>query len=128
MSKRKKPEAIDPGKIEYYFDGLPEKQILTTAMPKSILSEAESLIYQQGDRSSQYGPAKEDYGRAVALYMILCGTPSRMETAEDGLLFMMCVKLSRLAYAFQGKAKWKRDTAVDLCGYTSLLNDLEEKK
>ncbi len=80
---------------------------------RSILLEADALV--NGDRQGAYGPAREDFGRTVALFKALTGIEL---TAAQGLEFMLCVKLSRSGY------KFKRDNYVDLCGYASLLNDL----
>lgn len=92
---------------------------------ESAAAEAARLI--AGDRNAQYGPAEADYARAAEFYRILRGSPATMDTAADGLLFMVCVKLSRLAHALHGGANWKRDTVTDACGYLSLLNDLKER-
>ena len=40
-------------------------------------------------------------------------------TPKDGLLFMVCVKLSREMH------RHKRDNLVDACGYTRLMSVLE---
>lgn len=46
---------------------------------------------------------------------------NRVETAEDGILFMVCVKLSREANAHGS------DNLVDLAGYVDLLNYAREQ-
>lgn len=84
-------------------------------MPESVLLEAERLV--NGDRAKAYGPIRVDYARTVALFKLLSGLDL---TPEQGVLFMVCVKLSRSANAF------KRDNFVDLCGYASKLNDMLE--
>jgi hypothetical protein len=82
---------------------------------ESILSEAERLIH--GDRNADYGPFDEDYGRAVAIYRAWRG--DRMETAADGIAFMVCVKLSRMAVSPK-----KRDHYVDAAGYLAGLAEV----
>ena len=84
---------------------------------RSILSEADDLV--NGSRQSAYGPAREDFGRTVALFKVLTGIEL---TVAQGLEYMVCVKLSRSAH------KFKRDNYRDLCGYASLLNDIWEEK
>lgn len=79
----------------------------------SILFEAKTLVY--GDRGHDYGPPWEDYGRAVDIYHAWTQRET-VETAEDGIRFMMCVKLSRMT-----ESPTKRDHYVDLAGYTDCL-------
>jgi hypothetical protein len=79
---------------------------------KSILLEAQSLVH--GDRNSAYGNPKEDYTRTVSLFKTLMGEKKCSEmTPEDGILFMICVKLSREAHLH------KTDNLVDICGYAA---------
>lgn len=86
----------------------------------SILSEAESLVY--GDRGRDYGPPDQDYGRAVAIYHAITGRHT-IETAADGITFMVAVKLSRMAVS-----PHKRDHYVDLCGYADCLYRVVNEK
>lgn len=67
------------------------------------------------DRGNEYGHPLEDFSRTVKLYHILKGS-NTVDTAEDGILFMVCVKLSREAN------KHRSDNLVDLAGYADLLN------
>lgn len=87
----------------------------------SILLEAEALV--NGDRAKQYGPIREDYARVVAIFRELTGLAL---TAEQGVAFMVAVKLSRIGQEMQGRAPHKRDNFVDLGGYASKLNDMVE--
>ena len=84
-------------------------------MMESILAEADRII--NGPRNDDYGNARTDYTRTVALFNLITG---RDVSAEEGVMFMICVKLSREGH------KHKRDNLVDLCGYAELLNQMEE--
>lgn len=97
---------------------------MTTSVRESAAAEAARIIAATGDRGSQYGPAEEDYQRACDFFALLTG---KRLTVAEGETFMVAVKLSRMAYALQGKAPWKRDTAVDTCGYVALLCELLER-
>ena len=83
--------------------------------PPSILIEAESLV--NGDRAKSYGPAREDWQRAVDIFYAWTGI--RL-TPEQGIKFLICVKQSREQH------KHKRDNLTDVCGYSEVLNWLEE--
>jgi len=84
-------------------------------MSESILAEAERII--NGPRNDDYGNARTDYTRTAALFNLITG---RDLSPEEGVVFMLCVKLSREAH------KHKRDNLVDFCGYAELLNQMEE--
>ena len=81
----------------------------------SRMDEAAALI--GGDRRRDYGPPEQDYGRAAALWSAATG---RSMTATEGVLFMMCVKISRQMNSP------KRDNIVDLHGYAEILADMME--
>jgi len=81
----------------------------------SRMGEAAALI--GGDRRRDYGPPEQDYGRAAALWSAATG---RAMTASEGVLFMMCVKISRQMNSP------KRDNIVDLHGYAEILADMME--
>ena len=85
----------------------------------NILEEALKLTTK--DRNQDYGSAKDDFARANALYKIIKGGTD-VTTPSDGLMYMMCVKLSRQAH------KPKRDNIVDLCGYASLYQTEIERE
>lgn len=79
----------------------------------SVLQEADALI--NGSRNGDYGPPRQDYLCAVHMYRAWSvhkyPDGARIESPEDGLMFMVFVKLSREAH------KHKRDNLVDAAGY-----------
>lgn len=79
---------------------------------ESILIEAHRLTH--GDRNAAYGCALDDYQRTTDAFEALTGIHI---TPEQGMLFMVCVKLSREAH------KHRTDNLVDACGYLSLIED-----
>lgn len=84
---------------------------------QTILQEAQSLVY--GDRNNSYGHPADDYGRTVQAFNALTG---RDLTTEEGVLFMMCVKLSRQAF------KHSRDNLVDLAGYAACAQRVHNRR
>ena len=80
----------------------------------NVLEEASSLT--SGARNKTYGPPVIDYGRVVAIFNAITGNSL---TPEQGLLFMLCVKLSREMHLH------KRDNLVDACGYLRLYSMLK---
>ena len=83
-------------------------------MDKSTLQQAHNLVY--GARGELYDHPADDYGRTVKLFKLMTGIEM---SAADGTLFMLCVKLSRLAHAHQQNFEpiKKQDTVVDGEGY-----------
>jgi hypothetical protein len=84
---------------------------------QSVLAEAEMLI--NGDRQTQYNHPTLDYRKTVGAFNALTG---HNLTVKEGMLFMVCVKLSREAY------KHKRDNLVDACGYIGCIEKNENFK
>ena len=82
---------------------------------KSILSEAEEIV--NGSRHSDYGNARESFGRIATIASVMTG---KELSPEDCCAVLMAVKLVRESFAH------KRDNLVDLCGYAELLNRLKE--
>jgi len=82
---------------------------------KSILVEAEKLVH--GDRNATYGPPWEDYARTVGAFIALMGPDKKISemTPRDGMMFMVCVKLSREINLP------KRDNCVDAAGYLECI-------
>ena len=80
----------------------------------SILSEAQELI--DGPRAEAYGDAGENWRRTARIFRALSGVDL---TPEQGLMFMVAVKLARHLH------RPKRDNLVDACGYLALLARLE---
>jgi len=110
---RRKPE-IHPT-AEQLLDDC-EEQICPTKQDilPSILQEAQRLVFS--DRNETYGDPLQDYTRTIELFKIMVGDKNVMElTPQDGVTFMICVKLSREAWIH------KTDNLVDLCGYAACL-------
>jgi len=82
-----------------------------------ILLKAHELITR--DRQQTYAHPLEDYSRTVSIYNALKGDD--VMTAEDGILFMMCVKLSRLMNELANGLDIP-DNTIDLAGYVGCLN------
>jgi len=83
----------------------------------SAALEAHELV--NGDRAKSYGPIREDFARTCALFKLMTGIDM---TPEQGVTFLMCVKLSRQANGH------KHDNLVDLCGYADKLDAMLEGK
>jgi hypothetical protein len=86
----------------------------------SVLREAHGLVH--GDRGDTYGPPWEDYGRTADLFNTITG---RDLTTVEAVLFMVCVKLSRLGHGHQIglPADRLRDSIVDAAGYLECLHE-----
>lgn len=80
---------------------------------ESILLEAERLVHN--DRNDQYGDAKA----AFQVYANIANVVFGIEVSPETICkILIAVKLGRLKY------KYKRDSAVDTCGYLEILNQL----
>lgn len=78
----------------------------------NILEEANSLVH--GDRRAVYGHPLDDYTRTAGMVSAMLADKLKGElTAEDMILVMCCVKLSRQVNAP------KRDNMTDLAGYAA---------
>lgn len=84
---------------------------------QSILDEAKRLVY--GDRNQSYGDPLDDFGRTAGAFNALT---QRDLTAEEGVIFMLCVKLSRECH------RHKTDNLVDLAGYSDLLQRIADQR
>lgn len=84
----------------------------------SITADAHRLVF--GDRQFAYAHPAIDYTRTVDIFRAITGIEM---TAEEGALFMVAVKLSRVAYGLeqQHPAELIRDSIVDLAGYPEVL-------
>lgn len=84
-------------------------------MTDSILTEANSLVY--GARGELYDHPADDYQRTVEIFYALTGIKL---TPEQGIIFMLSVKLSRDRHARETNKPLtkRRDTIVDIAGYT----------
>ena len=85
----------------------------------SITADAHALVY--GDRGALYDHPAVDYQRTVDLFNSMVEGADL--TAAEGVVFMLCVKLSRLGNGIeQGfPPEMLRDTIVDLAGYAECL-------
>ena len=85
----------------------------------SITADAYALVY--GDRGALYDHPAVDYQRTVDLFNSMVEGADL--TAAEGVVFMLCVKLSRLGNGIdQGfPPEMLRDTIVDLAGYAECL-------
>lgn len=86
----------------------------------STLLNAFALTH--GDRNSSYGPFAEDYARVSAVFNALCDfQPVEMDAAYS-LLFMVSMKLSRVAHALHTGLAYEEpqmveDSITDASGY-----------
>lgn len=81
-----------------------------------ILLEAHRLI--TGDRQAVYSHPREDYQQTVEIFEALTGLHL---TVEQGILFMVAVKLSRLRTNMV-RGCLHHDSLVDTVGYLGCLN------
>lgn len=82
---------------------------------RSVCLEAHALV--TGDRRVDYGDLKSSFGRVAELWSVILGVEV---TSSQVALCMIAFKLARLCNAY------KRDSAIDLCGYSECLAELEE--
>jgi hypothetical protein len=86
-----------------------------------IISEAYNLI--TGDRQNDYDHPLDDYSRTVDIFRAITGI---VLTAEEGILFMVAMKLSRLANELE-KGLDVPDNTRDAIGYLGCLNMVRHK-
>jgi len=84
-----------------------------------VLTKAHELI--TGDRQNAYSHPLDDYSRTVSIFNAMKGED--LLTAEDGILFMLCVKLSRLMHEIDNDIP---DNTVDAVGYLGCLQMIRE--
>jgi hypothetical protein len=86
----------------------------------SILEEAQGIVRKGGVENSErrYGTPLESFGKIALVASIIC---DKEITLQDVAKIQIAQKLVRESYAH------KRDNLVDLCGYASILNDLEDE-
>ncbi len=78
----------------------------------TVLDRAKALVF--GDRGGDYGPPKEDFACAAAMYSAYISRKYNIKLdlkAEDWPPVLICTKLSRLANRF------KLDSLDDIAGY-----------
>ena len=89
----------------------------------SVLLEAEKIV--NGERATDYGSAKESFGKIARLTELLLDDEEK-KFLESGTLTdtIICKVLIALKYVREAN-KHKRDNLVDACGYSELLNRLK---
>lgn len=87
-----------------------------------ILNEAYSLI--TGDRQNDYDHPLEDYSRTAEIFGAITG---RYLSAEEAILFMVCVKLSRLWNELESDLDVP-DNTRDALGYLGCLNMVRARR
>jgi hypothetical protein len=95
----------------------------------SITADAHKLVY--GDRGVAYSHPAVDYARTTDIFRSLCDVDL---TPEEGIVFMISVKLSRIMNGLNEghPPELLRDSIVDLAGYaeclwgTLIFDDIEE--
>lgn len=93
----------------------PEDEPEVPEKPESILQEAERLI--NGDRASQYGDAKENFGDIAKGWSVLFKTHV---TAEQVAIAMIWLKMCRFNH------KEGRDSIVDIAGYAGCVEKIQK--
>lgn len=94
-------------------------------MTQSILAEANSLVY--GVRGDLYDHPADDFARTVKIFESI--TDIKL-TPEEGILFMLSLKLSRNHYAelVNKPIEQRRDSIVDAAGYLDCYWQVLERK
>lgn len=88
---------------------------------ETVLQEAQRLI--STDRNHSYGHCLDDYSKVAGMVSaLLAGKLKEPLTAEDAVLFMVCVKISREVHLH------KRDNVVDGCGYFALIQEIKDER
>lgn len=85
---------------------------------KSILAEAEEIV--NGNRQSDYGDAANNFHRIANIVNSMY--PQLNINAQQCCAVLMAVKLIREGF------RHKRDNLVDLCGYTHIMNEINDRK
>lgn len=84
----------------------------------AVLRTADKLVHT--DRQDRYSAPHDDYSRVVAIFRAITGHEL---TAEEGALFMVAVKLARLAHN-QQHGKLHLDSLVDAAGYLWCVGEI----
>ena len=87
-----------------------------------IISEAYNLI--TGQRQNDYDHPLEDYSRTVDIFRAITGINL---SAEEGIMFMVSMKLSRLANELNNELNVP-DNTRDAIGYLGCLNMVRRKQ
>jgi hypothetical protein len=91
-------------------------------MLDDILKEADSIVH--GPRNKDYGHPIDDYSRVVAIFTLISGIEL---SPEEGALFMVAVKLARLANNLE-QGIIHRDSLVDCAGYLWVFAQIAEAR
>lgn len=81
----------------------------------NILQEAGKLVH--GDRQADYGHPAIDWARTAKIWSAILGVDI---SPQKAIMCMVGLKLSREC------SHHKRDNLVDICGYTHILEILNE--
>lgn len=87
-----------------------------------IVSEAHELIV--GARQDAYSHPLDDYGRTARIFNSITGHDI---TTEEAVLFMVAVKLSRIAHEISADLDLP-DNTRDAIGYLGCLNMVRQRK
>lgn len=84
-------------------------------VPETMIDEAVRLI--NGQRKSDYGPARKNFDDIAAIWSVVLGTAV---TGEQVALCMIGLKMARLA-----KSIGHRDSWVDIVGYVGCVDKMQ---
>jgi len=90
--------------------------MMNTGIGANILTEAHEII--TGARNQSYGKVTDDYTKVIKIFQVLTGIEL---SYADALLFMVSVKLARLATNLE-RNQLHHDSLLDALGYLALLN------
>jgi hypothetical protein len=108
---------IEPneGSADPSLGTIPETGTARHEARTSVLLEAQGLVH--GGRNDDYGHPLDDWSRTAGMVSAMLAHKLREPlTAEDALMFMVCVKLSREVN------RPKRDNRTDGAGYFECLD------
>lgn len=103
---------------------------MTTIQPHEdpSLAGAEALIEAfeliTGPRQATYSHPEDDYSKVVRIFEGMTGLQM---TAQEGVLFMVAVKLARLTHNLD-QGIYHHDSLVDAAGYLGCLAMIERRK
>ena len=92
-----------------------------TSSGADALLEAYALI--TGPRQTAYSHPADDYARTVAIFKAITGIEL---TTQQAILFMVAVKLSRLAHNLT-QGNLHRDSLVDAAGYLGCMAMIDKR-
>ena len=92
-----------------------------TSSGADALLEAYALI--TGPRQTAYSHPADDYARTAAIFKAITGIEL---TTQQAILFMVAVKLSRLAHNLN-QGNLHRDSLVDAAGYLGCMAMIDKR-